>query len=66
MEIIVTAVDWMIEHDVDVINMSLGFTWEGPGDGITPYTNGIQRSVDTAVAGGITWVNSAGNEARST
>ena len=63
---IVTAVDWMIEHDVDVINMSLGFTWEGPGDGITPYTNGIQRSVDTAVAGGITWVNSAGNEARST
>ena len=63
---IVTAVDWMIEHDVDVINMSLGFTWEGPGDGTTPYTNGIQRSVDTAVAGGITWVNSAGNEARST
>ena len=63
---IVTAVDWMIEHDVDVINMSLGFTWEGPGDGTTPYTNGIQRSVATPVAGGITWVNSAGNESQST
>ena len=58
--------DWMIEHDVDVINMSLGFTWEGPGDGTTPYTNGIQRSVATPVAGGITWVNSAGNESQST
>ena len=63
---IVTAVDWMIDQDVDVINMSLGFTWEGPGDGTTPYTNGIQRSVDTAVAAGITFVNSAGNEAQST
>ena len=63
---IVTAVYWMIKNDVDVINMSLGFTWEGPGNGTTPYTNGIQRSVDTAVAGGITFVNSAGNEARST
>ena len=63
---IVTAVDWMIDQDVDVINMSLGFTWEGPGDGTTRYTNGIQRSVDTAVAAGITFVNSAGNEAQST
>ena len=63
---IVTAVDWMIEHDVNVINMSLGFTWQGPGDGTTRNTNGIQRSVDTAVDGDITWVNAAGNEARST
>ena len=64
---VVTAVRWMIEHDVDVINMSLAFTWEGPGDGTTRYSNGIQRSVDTAVAnGGITWVSAAGNSAQNT
>ena len=40
--------------------------WEGPGDGTTPYSNGMQRSVDKAVANGITWVNSAGNEADAT
>ena len=59
------TVDWMIEHDVDVINMSLGWTFSGPGDGTTPFTYSPLRSVDAAVAGGITWVNSAGNSARS-
>ena len=61
-----TTVDWMVEHDVDVINMSVSWTWEGPGDGTSPFTNGILRSVDTAIAGGITWVNSAGNAAEAT
>ena len=27
------AVDWMISEGVQVINTSLGFTWDGPGDG---------------------------------
>ena len=27
-----TAVNWMIEHDVDVINMSLAWPWDGPGE----------------------------------
>ena len=63
---LVTAVEWLIEHDVDVINLSGGWLWEGPGDGTTPFSNGALRSVDTAVAGGITWVNAAGNYAKRT
>ena len=59
------TVDWMIEHDVDVINMSLGWTFSGPGDGTTPFTYSPLRSVDAAITGGITWVNAAGNSARS-
>ena len=61
-----STVAWMVEHDVDVINHSVGWLWEGPGDGTTPFSNGVLRSVDTAVANGITWVNSAGNSARDT
>ena len=61
-----TAVEWMVSQDVDVINVSSNWGWEGPGDGTTPYSNGALRSVDTAVNGGITWVNSAGNYAGGT
>ena len=61
-----STVAWMVEHDVDVINHSVGWLWEGPGDGTTPFSNGVLRSVDTAVANGITWVNSAGNSAQDT
>ena len=39
---------------------------KGLGDGTTPFSNGVLRSVDTAVANGITWVNSAGNSAQVT
>ena len=60
------TVRWMVEQDVDVINMSMLFLWEGPGDGTTPYTNGTLRSVDIAISGGITFVNSAGNESDAT
>ena len=56
------AVDWMIAEGVDVINQSLSWTFDGPGDGTSPRENSPLRSVDRAVAGGITWVNSAGNE----
>ena len=61
-----TAVNWMIDNDVDVINYSLNGLWEGPGDGTTPFSNGALRTVDTAVENGTTFVNSAGNEARAT
>ena len=61
-----STVVWMVEHDVDVINHSVGWLWEGPGDGTTPFSNGVLRSVDTAVANGITWVNAAGNSAQDT
>ena len=56
----------MIDHDVDVINMSETWTWDGPGDGTSPYSGSPLRSVDTAVAGGITWINNAGNNAERT
>ena len=61
-----SSVEWMVDHDVDVINHSVGWTWAGPGDGTSPYSNNPLRSVDTAVAGGITWANAAGNSATET
>ena len=60
------TVQWMIDNEVDVINQSLGWVWDGPGDGTAAYTNSPLRSVDMAVNGGIVWANSAGNEAQST
>ena len=57
------TVDWMVAEGVDVINMSLGFLFHGPGDGTTPFSNSPLRTVDAAVEGGIIWVNSAGNSA---
>ena len=61
-----TAVDWMVENGVDVINRSLSNVYEGPGDGTSPYSNSRLSSIDAAVAGGIVFVNSAGNSARKT
>ena len=61
-----TAVEWMVSQDVDVINMSSSWRWEGPGDGTTPFSFGALRSVDTAVNGGTTWVNATGNYAERT
>ena len=58
------TVDWMVAEGVDVINMSLGFIFSGPGDGTSPFTDSPLRTVDAAVEGGIIWVNSAGNSAR--
>ena len=61
-----SIVNWMVSEGVDVINVSLGFLWSGPGDGTSPYSRSDLKSVDTAVAGGVTLINTAGNEARST
>ena len=75
-----TAVDWMIEHDVDVINHSVGWLWDGPGDGTSPYDGTIPhpfdfeapywnsplRTLNTAIEGGAIWINSAGNSATQT
>ena len=61
-----SVVDWMLEQDVDIINHSVGWTWSGPGNGTSPYTESPLKSVDNAVDGGVTWVNSAGNEALKT
>ena len=61
-----TAVQWMIDNDVDVINQSTTWGWDGPGDGTSPFGNSPLKSVDTAVTSGITWVNSAGNGSQHT
>ena len=60
------AVDWMISQGVEVINHSVSWTFDGPGDGTSPRENSPLRGVDRAVEGGITWVNAAGNSHRGT
>ena len=59
------AVDWMVSEGVDVINQSLSWRFDGPGDGTSPRENSPLRSLDRAVDSGITWVNSAGNAHKS-
>ncbi len=60
------AVDWLLTQEVDVANMSLSFTWEGPPDGDSPYENAVAHSISRATRGGIAWINSAGNDALET
>ena len=63
---LLASVEWMIEHEVDVINMSLSWSWSGPGDGSSRFSDSSLRSVEAAVEAGIVWLNSAGNEANNT
>ena len=60
------AVTWMIQQDVDVINHSMGWFFDGPGDGTSLLNDSPLRSVDRAVDSGIVWVNAAGNYAQKT
>ena len=60
------TVDWMISEGVSVINHSRSWTFDGPGDGTSPYTNSPLKTVDRAVTAGIIWINSAGSRAKST
>ena len=43
-----TAVEWMIEQDVDVINMSLSWLWDGPGNGTSPFDGPSEHPHDTS------------------
>ena len=52
---------WMEQEGVTVINHSVGWFYDGPGDGTSPTSDSPLRTVDQAVAGDITWLNSAGN-----
>ena len=61
-----TSVDWMVSQGVDVINQSMVWFWDGPGDGTSPDANSPLKSVDAAVSGGAVWANSAGSDARNT
>ena len=59
-----SAVDWMLAEGVDVINQSLIWVWDGPGDGTSPNDASLLNTVDRAVAGGVFWSNSSGNGGR--
>ncbi len=60
------TVDWMISEGVSVINFSMGWLFDGPGDGTSPSSISPLNVVDRAVASGIVWVSSAGNHGRQT
>ena len=61
-----SAATWMVEQGVDVINMSGDYAWDGPGNGTSPFSDSPIRTVSSAVTGGVTWVNIAGNHAGKT
>ncbi len=60
------TVQWMTSLGVSVINHSVSWSWTGPGDGTSPYSDAPVYSVDAAVNNGATWTNSASNAARAT
>ena len=60
------AADWMAEQGVQVVNMSLGWIVDGPGDGTSPFNASPLKTIDAAVSSGIIWVNAGGNSARNT
>ena len=55
-----SSVAWMTSSGVKIINISLGFAYQGPGDGTSP-ANSVYSVLDAAVKGGALWVNAAGN-----
>ena len=57
---------WMASQGVSVINQSVGWTFDGPGDGTSPISASPLNTVDLAVASDVTWVNAAGNSADDT
>ncbi len=57
------SAEWMVAEGVQVINHSAGWTWAGPGDGTSLFSNSPLTAVDVAVSGGAVWANSAGNAA---
>ena len=60
------TVDWMIAEGVSVINYSGSWTFDGPGDGTSPFSYSPLKAVDRAVDAGIVWVNAAWDSARRT
>ena len=56
-----TATDWMVSQGVSVIVHGVTHSFDGPGDGTSPFSDSPLKTVDRAVAGGIVWVNAAGN-----
>ena len=61
-----TATDWMVSQGVSVIVHGVTYSFDGPGDGTSPFSDSPLKTVDRAVAGGIVWVNAGGNYYQST
>ena len=61
-----TATDWMVSQGVSVIVHGVTYTFDGPGDGTSRFSNSPLKTVDRAVAGGAIWVNAAGNYGQRT
>ena len=57
---------WMASQGVSVINHSVGWFFDGPGNGTSPISASALNTVDRAVASDVTWVNAAGNSADDT
>ncbi len=60
------TVEWMVSEGVVVINHSVGWLWDGPGDGTSQRSDSPLNTVNYAVQNGITWINGVGNERKST
>ena len=60
------TVEWMVSEGVSVINHSMHWEFDGPGDGTSPLSISPLNTVDAAVAAGIVWTNAAGNQAQRT
>lgn len=61
-----STVLWMVDQGVKVINHSVSYRWDSPGDGSQSDDSKTINAVNLAVANGIVWVNSAGNQAETT
>ena len=59
------ASEWMASQGVSVINYSVGWLFDGPGDGTSPSSISPLKTVDQSVASGVIWVNSAGNSGQA-
>ena len=55
------ASEWMASQGVSVINYSVGWIFDGPGDGTSPSSISPLKTVDQSVASGVIWVNAGGN-----
>ncbi len=43
------AVAWQVDQEVDIINHSVAWAWDGPKDGTSLYADSTLRTVDYAV-----------------
>ena len=59
------ASEWMASQGVSVINYSVGWFFDGPGDGTSPSSVSPLKTVDQSVASGVIWVNSGGNSGQT-